>query len=209
MHLQKYEKIVTHKDDPLKTFQNPSTATLNGDHLPRKLFWSFFKIGTFTIGGGYAMIPMMEEELVNKRKWLSQEEFLDLLSVSQAMPGVFAVNMATSVGHRLFGKRGAVISIIGNIAVPICIILLLAIFFRHFRGNATMEKIFWGIRPAVVALIAAPVFRMAKTAGINWKNCWIPIVAALLIWIVGVSPIWIILATIIGGTLWGMHIRSE
>ena len=209
MHLQKYEKIVTHNEERQKTFQNSNQAVAKGDHLARKLFWSFFKIGTFTIGGGYAMIPMMEEELVNNRQWLSQEEFLDLLSISQAMPGVFAVNMATSVGHRILGKRGAVISIIGNIAVPICIILLLAIFFRHFRGNATMEKIFWGIRPTVVALIAAPVFRMAKTAGINWKNCWIPIVATLLIWLVGVSPIWIILATIIGGTLWGMHIRSE
>lgn len=207
--MQKYEKIVTHNEEQQKTFQYSAQTVPKGKHLGRKLFWSFFKIGTFTIGGGYAMIPMMEEELVNHRSWLSPEEFLDLLSVSQAMPGVFAVNMATSVGHRIYGKRGAIVSIIGNIAVPICIILLLAIFFRHFRGNATMEKIFWGIRPAVVALIAAPLFRMAKTAGINWRNCWIPILAALLIWLVGVSPIWIILATIVGGTLWGRFSENK
>ena len=122
--MQKYEKIVTHNEEQQKTFQYSAQTVPKGKHLGRKLFWSFFKIGTFTIGGGYAMIPMMEEELVNHRSWLSPEEFLDLLSVSQAMPGVFAVNMATSVGHRIYGKRGAIVSIIGNIAVPICIIFI-------------------------------------------------------------------------------------
>ncbi len=168
-----------------------------------QLFSSFWKIGTFTIGGGYVMIPLMEEEIVERRKWLSREEFLDYMSVSQAMPGVFAVNMATCVGRRLGGIRGVVSAIAGNILMPIAIILFIAIFFRYFRDNDVVEHIFMGLRPAVVALIAAPVFRMAKSAKVTWSNCWIPVVAALLIWLCGVSPIWVILAAIVGGLVYG------
>ena len=168
-----------------------------------QLFVSFFKIGTFTIGGGYAMIPLMEKELVDKRQWLSREEFMDMMALSQAMPGVFAGNMATSLGYKLRGVRGALAAIAGNILVPIGIIILIAIFFRHFQDNRIVEAVFKGIRPAVVALIAAPVFKMAKTANLSWRNCWIPIVAALLIWLLGISPIWIILAAAAGGFVYG------
>lgn len=168
-----------------------------------QLFWSFFKIGTFTIGGGYAMIPLMEKELVDKHQWISREDFMDILSVSQAMPGVFAVNMATNIGYRLFGFLGAVAAVVGNIIAPIVIILLLALFFRYFSSNHIVESIFKGVRPAVVALIAAPVFTMAKTAKLSWRNGWIPVMSALLIWLLGVSPIYIILAAGIGGFIYG------
>ena len=168
-----------------------------------ELFWSFFKIGSFTLGGGFAMIPLMEKELVQQKQWLSKEEFLDLLSVSQAMPGVFAVNMATSIGYRLRGKTGAIMSILGNILMPILVILLLAIFIRYFRNNPVVESIFKGIRPCVVALIAAPVFTMAKNAGLSWRNCWIPLLAAVLIWLLGVSPVYIIILAGIGGFVYG------
>lgn len=164
-----------------------------------QLFYSFFKIGSFTIGGGYAMIPLMEEELVNRRKCMDRAEFLDMLALSQAMPGVFAVNMATSVGYRQRGIAGAVAAIVGNIIVPVICILMLAMFFRQFRDIEWVEKVFRGIRPAVVALIAAPVYRLAKTAGLTTRNCWIPVLSALLIWLFGVSPIWIILAAIVLG----------
>ena len=168
-----------------------------------KLFVSFWKIGAFTIGGGYVMIPLMEQEIVDRRKWLSREEFLDYLSLSQAMPGVFAVNMATCIGRRLGGFRGVVAAVAGNIMMPVALILMLAVFFRYFRDNLVVESIFMGLRPAVVALIAAPVFRMAKSAKVCWSNCWIPVVAALLIWLLGVSPVWVILAAIAGGLLYG------
>lgn len=173
------------------------------------LFWSFLKIGTFTIGGGYAMIPLMEKELVDRHGWLSKEEFLDLLSLSQAMPGIFAANMASSVGQRLRGWQGAVISVLGNIFMPILIILLLAVFFRYFAGNHIVDSIFKGVRPAVVALIAAPVFKMAKTAGITWKTLWIPVLATVLIACLGVSPIWVVLAAIVGGLIYGMVLRRK
>ena len=168
-----------------------------------ELFWSFFKIGSFTLGGGFAMIPLMEKELVQQKQWISKEEFLDLLSVSQAMPGVFAVNMATSIGYRLRGKRGAIMAVLGNILMPILTILALAIFFRYFRENAVVESIFKGIRPCVVALIAAPVFTMAKNAGLSWRNCWIPIVAAALIWLLDVSPVLIIIIAGVGDFIYG------
>lgn len=149
------------------------------------------------------MIPLMEQELVDKRGWLSREAFLDQLALSQSMPGVLAVNMATGVGYRLRGISGSVAAIVGNIAMPILFILLLAICFRQFRGNVYVEHFFMGVRPAVVALIAAPVFKLAKSAQIGWSTCWIPIVAALLIWILGVSPILVILVAALGGFLYG------
>lgn len=174
-----------------------------------ELFWSFFKIGSFTLGGGFAMIPLMEKELVQQKQWLSKEEFLDLLSLSQAMPGVFAVNMATSIGYRLRGKTGAIMSVLGNITMPILVILVLAIFFRYFRDNAIVESIFKGIRPCVVALIAAPVFTMAKNAGLNWRNCWLPLLAAALIWLLGISPVLIIIVAGLGGFLYGRFINKK
>lgn len=174
-----------------------------------QLFWSFFKIGTFTIGGGYAMIPLMEKELVDRRQWMSHEEFLDLMAVSQALPGIFAVNMATAVGYRRFKLGGAVMAVLGNVSVPILIILGIAVFFRHFSDNRIVESIFKGMRPAVVALIAAPVFTMAKSARISWRNFWIPLAAALLIWLLGISPVLVILAAGIGGFIYGKLRRKE
>ncbi len=171
--------------------------------MKKALFVSFWKIGAFTIGGGYVMIPLMEREVVDRRRWLTREEFLDCLSLSQAMPGVFAVNMATVIGRKLAGFGGVVCAVLGNILMPIALILLIAMTLRIFRDNAVVEHIFMGLRPAVVAMIAAPVFRMAKAAKVTWSNCWIPIIAALLIWLLGVSPVWVILAAIILGLLWG------
>lgn len=168
-----------------------------------RLFVSFWKIGTFTIGGGYVMIPIMEQEIVDRRGWLSREEFMDYLSLSQAMPGIFAVNMATCIGRKLGGIWGVVCAIAGNVLMPIALILMLAMFFRYFRDNVIVERVFMGLRPAVVALIAAPVFRMAKSAKISWSNFWIPLVAALLIWLFGVSPVWVIVAAMAGGLVWG------
>ncbi len=166
------------------------------------IFWSFFKVGTFTIGGGYAMIPLMQRELVERHGWIGEEEFLDQVALSQAMPGVFAVNMATMTGYRLRGVWGAVAAIVGNIMMPILFILVLALFFSVFREEPLVERIFMGLRPAVVALIAAPVFTMAKSAKVTWSNAWIPVASALLIWLLGVSPIIIVLAAAILGLLY-------
>ncbi|MBQ8704357.1 MAG: chromate transporter [Bacteroidales bacterium] len=166
------------------------------------IFWSFFKVGTFTIGGGYAMLPLMQRELVDRHGWLSEEEFLDQVALAQAMPGVFAVNMASLTGFRLRRGWGSVAAIVGNVMMPIVFILLLAMFFRAFRENVYVERIFLGLRPAVVALIAAPVFTIARSAKVTWSNVWIPVVCALLIWLLGVNPAIVVLAAALLGLLY-------
>ena len=163
------------------------------------IFVSFLKVGAFTIGGGYAMIAPMQRELVDRRGWMKEEEFLDAVALSQAMPGVFAVNVAALTGSRLRGAWGAAAAVVGNVAAPILFILLLAMFFQAFKDNVYVERIFLGLRPAVVALIAAPVFTMARSARVAWSNCWIPVLCALLIWLLGVSPIAVVLMAALGG----------
>ena len=166
-------------------------------------FKIFFKIGAFTIGGGYAMVPLIEDEVVNKKKWIEQDDFLDLLAIAQSAPGILAVNIAIFVGYRLRGVKGSLVTSLGSILPSFLMILAIALFFSAYKDNPYVEKVFKGIRPAVVALIAAPVFRMGKKAKLTWTTIWIPVVAALLIWLMGVSPIWIIIMAGVGGYLYG------
>lgn len=164
-----------------------------------KSFTTFFKIGIFTIGGGYAMIPIIEAEVVDRHKWVSKEEFLDLIAISQSCPGVFAINISIFIGYKLRKLSGAIATALGTALPSFLIILLIAMFFHRFQDNAVVQAIFKGIRPAVVALIAVPTFNLAKSAKITWTTCWIPIVSALAIWLLGVSPILIILLAAVGG----------
>lgn len=155
------------------------------------------------------MIPLIEEEVVNKRKWIDREAFLDLLAVAQTIPGVFAVNMSINIGYRLRKTRGAVTCALGCVLPSFLIILAIALFFHRFRDNKTMEAIFKGIRPAVVALIAAPCIKLARSARITLSNVWLPVGAALLIWLLGVSPVYIILAVGIGGYMYGRYVKPH
>ncbi len=197
--------------DHLSTGTTGSSAPMQaGERVRlRALFASFCKIGAFTIGGGYAMIPLMEKEIVDRHGWLDRETFMDVLSLSQAMPGIFAVNMATNIGYRLRGVVGSIAAVLGNILLPILIIIAWASCFRFLKGNPYLEAIFKGIRPAVVALIASPVFTMAMTANLRWRNAWIPVAAALLIWLLGVSPILIILCAGVGGYAYGKYLERK
>ena len=170
-------------------------------------FTTFFKIGIFTLGGGYAMIPLIEEEVVNKKQWVSKDEMLDLIAIAQSCPGVFAINIATFIGYKLRKTRGAVCTTLGTALPSFLIILAIAMFFSQFKDNPVVAAIFRGIRPAVVALIAVPTFNMARRAKIGWANCWIPIVSALAIWALGVSPIYIILIAGIAGYVYGIYIK--
>lgn len=148
------------------------------------MFSSFLRIGAFTFGGGWAMISLIEREVVDNKKWLGREEFLDLLAVSQSLPGVLAINIAVAVGDRLRGTKGSVAAALGTIAPCFAIILTIAIFLTPdlIQNNHVVSSIFRGIRPAVVALIIAPVITSAKAMRIGWKTVWIPVVVALLIW---------------------------
>ena len=130
-------------------------------------FLIFLKIGLFTIGGGYAMVPLIQDEIVDKRKWIDKEDFIDLLALTQSVPGIFAVNIAIFIGYKLRKFRGALAMALGTILPSFFIILAIALFFQQFKQYPIVENIFKGIRPAVVALIAAPTFSMAKSAKIN------------------------------------------
>ena len=115
-------------------------------------FGIFFKIGAFTIGGGYAMVPLIENEIVTKRKWIAQDDFIDLLAISQSAPGILAVNISIFIGYKLRGIRGSIVTALGTILPSFIIILAIALFFHNFKDNPIVERIFKGIRPAVVAL---------------------------------------------------------
>lgn len=176
--------------------------------LLKKMFTTFFRIGAFTLGGGYAMIPLIENEVVDKNKWIIKEEFIDLIAIAQSCPGVFAVNISTFIGYKLGGKKGAFFCTLGTALPSFLIILAIAIFFRHFMEVKWVAAMFRGIRPAVVALIAVPTFNLAKSAKINLRNCWIPIVSALLIWAFHVNPIWIIIGAGLLGFVYGKYIKN-
>lgn len=166
-----------------------------------ELFKTFFKIGAFTLGGGYAMIPIIQTEVVDKHRWVEKEEFLDLIAIAQSCPGVFAINISIFIGYKLRKLEGALCATAGTALPSFLIILAIALFFHHFMEVGWIAAMFRGIRPAVVALIAVPTFNMARSAKIGLTNCWIPIVTALLIWAMGVNPIYIIIAAALGGYL--------
>lgn len=153
------------------------------------------------------MIPLIEEEVVNRHRWVAKEELLDLIAIAQSCPGVFAINIAIFVGYKLRRTRGAIATTFGTALPSFLIILAIAIFFAAFKDNPVIAAMFRGIRPAVVALIAVPTFRMAQSAHIGWTNCWIPVTSALLIWLLGVSPIYIIVIAGLAGYLYGMYIK--
>ena len=174
-----------------------------------KLFTTFFRIGLFTFGGGYAMIPLIEHDVVEKNAWLPKSDFVDLLAVAQSAPGVFAVNMAVFIGYRMRGVAGALAAASGCVLPSVIIILLIALFFRQFRHIPLVNNIFMGLRPVVVALIAVPVFNVAKSAKIGWATVWIPVLSALLIVALGVSPIYVIIVAGVAGFVWGRVGRKK
>jgi len=148
-----------------------------------QLFLTFFKIGAFTFGGGWAMISIIEKEIVDKHHWIEKDDFLDLLAIAQSLPGILAVNIATSVGDRLKGLKGGIAASLGTILPSFLIILAIAIFLtpETIKGSRVLNSIFMGIRPAVVALIIAPVITTAKAAKLKLTTIWIPALAALMI----------------------------
>ena len=171
-----------------------------------QLFWTYLKIGTFTLGGGYAMLPLIQREVVDQQGWINEEEFLNMIALAQAAPGLIAVNSAIFIGWRVGGWRGVLGAVLGAVLPSFLIILLIAMVFSEWKELPTVEAAFKGIRPAVVALIAAPLVKIAKSAlkdkGKRLKvKGYLPLllslVAALLIWLGHVNPVWVILATII------------
>jgi len=179
-----------------------------------QLFATFFKIGAFTFGGGWAMISIIEREIVDKHNWIERDDFLDLLAVAQSLPGILAVNIATAIGDKLRGMRGSILASAGTILPSFLIILAIAIFLTPdmIKNNRVISSIFMGIRPAVVALIIAPVITSARAAKLTLKTVWIPLVVALMISLdlgAASSPILYIVLGALGGYLfWAISRRK-
>lgn len=184
------------------------------NNLTLRLFTTFFRIGAFTFGGGWAMISLLERDIVNSQRWLTKEEFLDNLAISQSLPGILAVNMAIAVGYKMRSIPGAIVATLGTILPSFLIILSIAIFLtpETIQQNHVLSSIFKGIRPAVVALILSPVFTTAKSAKISWKNCWIPISIAFLIWsglpLVSSPILYIIIGVIVGYVIYSRNLHK-
>ena len=157
------------------------------------MFITFFKIGAFTLGGGYAMLPIIQKEVVEKKKWIGETEFLDMVAISQSAPGPLAVNISAFVGQKMKGLMGLITSTLGAIVPSFIIIILVASVFLGIENSPVVQRVFQGIRPAVVALIAVPVISMGKTAKVNKKNFIIPLLAAVLVAIFKITPIYVIL----------------
>lgn len=174
-----------------------------------QLFTTFLNIGAFTLGGGYAMLDMIERAVVKRHKWIDSEEFWDSIAVVQTLPGVFAVNCALYVGYKIKGTKGAIVSSLGAVIPSIVIMLLIAMFFKDYKDNPTIEKIFKGIRPCVVALILSPSIKLCVTVKVNWKTAIFPILTVFLIWWCKISPAYIIFVAIILCVSYSFFIKKK
>ena len=170
----------------------------------RDLFSIFLQIGAFTLGGGYAMLAMVERSIVTKKGYIGKEEFWDMIAVVQTLPGVFAINTALYVGYKLRGKRGALCASVGAALPSFIAILLIAMFFAEVKDNELVERIFRGIRPCVVALILVPAVNLIRNNCKGWKMLPIPLVSAALIGFFKVSPILIIVVVAVSALLYGI-----
>lgn len=161
-----------------------------------QIFWVFSKIGAFTIGGGYAMLPIIQSEIV-KRGWIKEEDFDDIVAMAQSAPGLLAVNISIFTGYRLRGTAGSIVATIGSILPSFLIILTIAMAFSGYQDNPVVVRIFKGIRPVTVALIAIPMINMAKTANRKWWQWTLSAAALVLVGFLKVSPIYILVTVII------------
>lgn len=162
--------------------------------------WGIFRvmsrIGAFTIGGGYAMILIIQKELTS-RGWISEEEFPDLVALAQAAPGLLAVNISIFAGYRMRGVPGAVVATLGSCIAPFLIILGIALFFSDYANEPHVQRVFAGMRPAVVALIGVPMINMARKSCRKWWQWAITAGAMAAVALLRVSPVYILLVTIV------------
>ena len=161
-----------------------------------QIFAVFAKIGAFTIGGGYAMIPIIQAEM-SRRGWISEEELPDIVALSQSAPGVMAVNISIFAGYRMRGVKGSIAATLGSITPSFLFILAIAMLFTTFKDNPWVEKAFKGIRPVVISLIAVPMVKMAKKCCKTWWAWLLAVAALVLVAFLNVSPIYILLCVIV------------
>lgn len=171
-----------------------------------QMFISFFKIGAFTFGGGYAMIPLIEEEVVNNKKWIAKEEFVDIVVISQSFPGALAVNTSIFIGYKINGILGAVMALLGTVIPSFIIILLIASVFMQFRNNYYVEQVFKGINGAVPVLVLIAILSISKSVEKSYLNFVIVIIALILLQVLNVNPVVVI---ILSGAFGVMYYREK
>lgn len=163
------------------------------------LFLVFLRIGAFTWGGGYCMLPLIKTEVVDKRKWITSEAFLDGVAVSQSIPGALAVNTATFVGNKVMGTVGALVAAFGAVLPSYIVLILVSAFFLSFRDLVPVQNFFRGAVPAVAALLVNAVFDMGKEALKHYTEIIIAVALLVLLILFHINPILIIIfAGIIG-----------
>lgn len=168
-----------------------------------RMFRLFFKIGLFTLGGGYAILPVMEDEIVKKHQWMGEEEFRQYIAVVQGTPGSLAVNCSAMVGFRLAGLKGAMFSALGSVLPSFLVITLLAIFFLDFSSLPLVQRFFSGIRPAVVAMIGYFALKLIRRTRWNLQRGGLFLVSVLLFLLAGINPVLLILGAALMGFLTG------
>lgn len=161
-----------------------------------EIFWVFTKIGAFTIGGGYTMIPLIQNEM-SRRGWLSEEELPDIIALAQSAPGILAVNVAIFAGYRIRGLKGSIVATVGTALPSFIIILFIAALFSGYQNNPDVIRIFKGIRPVVISLIAVPMIKLAHKNNKTWWAWAISGITLALVSFLKVSPIYILLTIIV------------
>ncbi|OQY41530.1 MAG: chromate transporter [Fusobacteriia bacterium 4572_74] len=159
----------------------------------KELFISFFKIGLFTFGGGYAMLPLIEKELVDKRKWITEDELLEMFIISQMTPGTIAINASTFIGSKKAGKLGGFIASLGIIFPSLIIITLIYNFFGKSFDNPVIYSIFLGIRACIIGLIASSTLKICRKSFISGMSYIVFIIAFILLLIFDINPILLII----------------
>lgn len=166
-----------------------------------ELFFIFCRIGGFTFGGGYAMLPLMQKEIVEKRGWATDEEVIDYYAIGQITPGIIAVNTATFIGYKVKGVIGGIVATMGMVAPSIVVITIIAVFLENFIQYEIVQHAFGGIRIIVVALIAHTVYKMAKQAIKDKITLVIFLAGFLVVAFLPISPVWVIVAAAILGII--------
>lgn len=169
------------------------------------MFITFFKIGAFTFGGGYAMIPLIEREVVDKNHWIDKDEFIDIIAISQSFPGALAINSCTFIGYKINGVLGAILGLLGVALPSFIIIIIIAMAFSKFRSLYVIELIFKGINAAVPLLILVSVNSLAKVLDKTAVNIIIVIVTVILSVFMNVNPVYLILIA----ALYGIYINRN
>lgn len=173
------------------------------------IFLTFLKIGAFTIGGAYAMIPLIKLEVCKKHQWISEDEFLDGLAAAQSCPGPIAVNLSIYIGYHIRKSKGMLVAVLGTILPSFVSIVLIAMLFTRFAEAVLVQKAFHALRPAVVALIAVPLYEMSRTAGLKPSNFWFPLGIAVLVGFINFSPVYLILLTIAFSLWQGLKVAGK